>query len=100
MPEPALHDVLRDARNAAGRLQADVAAQIGVTQTALSYWENGRRSPSEADLKRWAEAVNCRIIVAPKRQSCSCGDDRLYWQGWDDCAAAVGQAAMKGRGDG
>lgn len=97
MSEPALHAVLRDARNAAGRLQADVAAQIGVTQTALSYWENGRRSPSEADLERWAEAVDCRIVVAPKRQSCSCGDDRLYWRGWDDCAAAAVQAMVKGR---
>lgn len=98
MAEPALHAVLRNARIAAGQLQADVAAALGVTQTALSYWENGRRSPSLADLERWAKAVGCRIVVAPKRQSCGCGDDRLYWRGWDDCATAAVQAMAKGHG--
>ena len=97
MADPAPHTVLRNARIAAGRLQADVAAQLGVTQTALSYWENGHRSPSTADLERWAEAVDCRIVVASQRQSCDCGKDRLYWRGWDDCAAAAAQAMAKGR---
>lgn len=97
MTDPALHIVLRDARIAAGRSQADVAVLLGVTQTALSYWENGRRSPSVADAERWAEAVGCRIVVASKRRSCGCGDDGLYWRGWDDCAAAAGRAmARKG----
>ena len=99
MTETALHTLLRDARIAAGQLQADVATAVGVTQTALSYWENGRRSPSLADLERWADAVGCRIVVALKRQSCACGDDRLYWQGWDDCATAAVQAMAKGRSD-
>jgi transcriptional regulator with XRE-family HTH domain len=99
MAEPAPHTVLRDARIAAGRLQADVAAQPDVTQTALSYWENGHRSPSTADLGRWAEVLNCRIVVASQQRSCDCGDDRLYWRGWDDCATAAVQAMTKGRGN-
>lgn len=33
---------LKTARRAAGLTQADVAAQIGITQNAYSYWENGK----------------------------------------------------------
>ncbi len=94
MAEPALHTVLRDARIATGRLQSDVAAVLGVTQTALSYWENGRRSPPLADLGRWAEAVGCRILAVPRRRTCDCGDDGLYWRGWDDCATTAVRAMV------
>jgi len=97
MPEPVLHAILRDARIAAGQLQADVAAALGVTQTALSYWENGRRSPSLADSQRWAEAVGYRILAVPQRRACACGDDTLYWRGWDDCATTAVQAMVADR---
>ena len=33
---------LKTARKAAGLTQAEVAAQIGISQNAYSYWENGK----------------------------------------------------------
>lgn len=89
MTETPLHTVLHDARIASGRLQADVAADLGMTQTGLSYWENGHRSPSLADAERWAQAVGYRVVVASVQRACGCGDEAQYWRGWDDCAAAV-----------
>lgn len=99
MSTPPLHVVLRDARLNAGLQQGDVALSLGISQTALSYWENGRRSPSTEDLGRWAEAVGYRILAAPRDSRCSCGDDKLYWRGWEDCAAAVVNATVNGKRD-
>lgn len=45
---------LKRARVRAGRSQADVAAQLEVTQTAVSYWEAGRRLPGIDQLMRLA----------------------------------------------
>lgn len=92
MPDTALHVILRDARIAAGRSQAAVAATLGITQTALSYWENGRRAPSPTDLERWAAAVEYRVLVVPRWHTCKCGDDTLYWRGWNNCVAAAVKA--------
>ena len=33
---------LKTARKAAGLTQTEVAANIGITQNAYSYWENGK----------------------------------------------------------
>ena len=92
MAEIPLHTVLRNARIAVGRPQAEVAADLGLTQTALSYWENGRRSPSLTDAERWAAAVGYRIRVTSGWRACACGDEKQYWRGWDDCATAAVRA--------
>jgi transcriptional regulator with XRE-family HTH domain len=45
---------IREARQSAGMTQAELAAGAGVTQTAVSYWESGKREPGVADLVRIA----------------------------------------------
>jgi Zn-dependent peptidase ImmA (M78 family)/DNA-binding XRE family transcriptional regulator len=41
---------LRDAREARGWTQAELASRLHKTQTAISYWEAGKRSPALDDL--------------------------------------------------
>lgn len=55
------------ARQAATLTQADVAARMGVTQVAIGRLESSvaspRHGPSLASLKRYAEAVGCRLRI-------------------------------------
>ncbi len=59
-----LDEVLK-ARAAAGLTQAEVAARIGTTQSAVARLESasGKPSPSIATLKRYASALGCRLQV-------------------------------------
>ena len=43
-------DAIRSARQARGWSQNDLASQLGRTQTAISYWESGKRTPGLDDL--------------------------------------------------
>jgi Zn-dependent peptidase ImmA (M78 family)/DNA-binding XRE family transcriptional regulator len=52
---------LKHARVRAGHSQADVAAQLDVTQTAVSYWEAGRRLPGIDQLMRLAEFLDAPL---------------------------------------
>lgn len=47
MPLP---DALTEARRRSGLSQEDVAAALGVSRAMISYWESGRRSPSDRQL--------------------------------------------------
>jgi len=49
---------IREIREHSGLSQAELAAKIDRTQTALSYWETGRRTPSLADLLDLAVALD------------------------------------------
>lgn len=49
---------LREARVAKGWTQADLAVRLSVTQTAISYWENGNRIPNLNDLFGLAAALD------------------------------------------
>ena len=56
----ALTDVganIRAARQAADMTQEDLATRLGCTQTAVSYWEAGKRDPGIPDLLRIAVAL-------------------------------------------
>ena len=58
--QTALTDVganIRVARQAAGMTQEDLASRLGCTQTAVSYWEAGKRDPGIPDLLRIAVAL-------------------------------------------
>ena len=58
--QTALTDVganIRAARRAADMTQEDLAARLGCTQTAVSYWEAGKRDPGIPDLLRIAVAL-------------------------------------------
>jgi transcriptional regulator with XRE-family HTH domain len=65
-------DNIRTRRIAAGLSIADLAAQVGVTRSHLSYMERGKRSVTAAQLIRLADALGdteladtIRAFVAP-----------------------------------
>jgi ribosome-binding protein aMBF1 (putative translation factor) len=60
---------LRDAREAAGLTQTELAAKIGIAQSALSRIEAGRSNITLAMLRRIAEAleVDLALEVGGKR---------------------------------
>jgi len=59
-----IDEVLR-ARAAAGLTQAEVAARVGTTQSAIARLEAAptKHSPSLATLQRYAEALGCRLEI-------------------------------------
>lgn len=52
---------IRDAREARGWTQGELAERLGVTQTAISYWESGKRMPGVEDLLDLASAFELDI---------------------------------------
>lgn len=58
-------DEILKARASAGLTQADVAARIGTTQSAVARLESsvGKHSPSIDTLQRYASALGCRLQV-------------------------------------
>src|SRR5436309_9974326 len=65
--EFALLDELLNARRQAGLTQAEVAARMGTKTPAVARLEAGggsqRHSPSVATLRRYANAVGCRLEI-------------------------------------
>lgn len=65
--EFALVDELLRARRRAGLTQGEVAARMGTKTPAVARLEAGggsqRHSPSIATLRRYAEAVGCRLEI-------------------------------------
>ena len=47
---------LKILRVIAGKTQAEAAAEVGVTQAALSDWENGKYKPSPTAISKLAQA--------------------------------------------
>jgi len=54
---------IREARTARGWSQAKLAEAIGKTQTAVTWWENGGREPSRADVALIARALGIDVGV-------------------------------------
>ena len=52
---------LREARTTRGWSQAKLAEAIGKTQTAVTWWENGGREPSRADVALIARALGVDV---------------------------------------
>ena len=63
--EFAFLDEVLNARAAAGLTQADFAARVGTTQSAIARLESAapRHSPSVATLQRYARALGYRLEV-------------------------------------
>lgn len=65
--EFALLDEVIKARRRAGLTQAEIAARMGTKTPAVARIEAGggskRHSPSIATLRRYAEAVGCRLKI-------------------------------------
>ncbi len=76
--EFALLDELLRARRQAGLTQAEVAARMGTKTPAVARLEAGggtrRHSPSIATLRRYAEAVGCRLEIRLRPSQKSSGD--------------------------
>ena len=68
----ALLDELLRARRRAGLTQAEVAARMGTKTPAIARLEAGggsrRHSPSVSTLRRYAQAVGCRLEIRLRRQ--------------------------------
>jgi DNA-binding XRE family transcriptional regulator len=61
-----IHEVvfgLIESRHRAGLTQAQLAARIGTTQSAIARLENARHMPSLAMVARYAQAVGQRLEV-------------------------------------
>ena len=69
-PEFQFLDEILRARAAAGLTQADVAARIGTTQSAVARLEaaDAKHSPSIATLQRYASALGCTLQVRLVKQ--------------------------------
>ncbi|MCA9982197.1 MAG: helix-turn-helix transcriptional regulator [Anaerolineales bacterium] len=71
--EFALFDALLHARKEAGLTQADVAERMGTQTSAVARLEAGggrqKHSPSVETLRRYAEAVGCRLEIRLVRES-------------------------------
>jgi Zn-dependent peptidase ImmA (M78 family)/DNA-binding XRE family transcriptional regulator len=52
---------IRRAREMQGLTQGELGERIGRTQTAISYWEAGRRSPDVEDIVAVAEALDVEV---------------------------------------
>ena len=65
--EFSLLDELLRARRHAGLTQAEVAARMGTKTPAVARLESGggsrKHSPSVATLRKYAEAVGCRVEI-------------------------------------
>jgi len=61
--EFALIEALVRARTSAKLSQAELAAKIGTTQSAIARLEGGGVSPSLATLKRYAEATGSKLQI-------------------------------------
>jgi len=66
-PEYALVSRMLSAREKAGMTQADVAKRMGTKTPAIARLERslitGLHSPSVSTLRKYAEAVNCRLDI-------------------------------------
>jgi Zn-dependent peptidase ImmA (M78 family)/transcriptional regulator with XRE-family HTH domain len=60
-PAPQIGRRLRAARQRAHVSQAEIAARLEVTQTAVSYWEAGRRLPGIDDLMKIANILDVSL---------------------------------------
>lgn len=61
--EFSLVEALVRARAAANLTQADLAARLGTTQSAIARLEGGHVSPTLATLRRYAEATGTRLEI-------------------------------------
>lgn len=87
---------IREAREAAGATQAKLAGVLGVTATALSYWEAGVRSPSIGTVVEIAAAlavpVSWLLLGADDAPEMYAAGRR---DGWEACAKQIMACARR-----
>jgi HTH-type transcriptional regulator/antitoxin HipB len=62
-PAMALAFAMAEARHHAKLTQAELAARMGTSQSAVNRWERGRAQPSTQTLLRFAEVTGTRLRV-------------------------------------
>lgn len=62
-PAMELRHQLRELRESAGLKQAELARQLGVNQSTVSFIENGRHAPSMDLLDKWLAACGATLRV-------------------------------------
>lgn len=72
---------LTRARTARGLSQTELAAQLGMTQPALSRLESPSSDPKLSTLQRWAGALACEVTVQPSGAGAAAGDGGLLGGG-------------------
>ena len=63
-----IRDVIRDARQAAGLTQKQLAALAGTSQPTVAIYESGRRDPSTSTLIRLVEACGGELRLSTGHQ--------------------------------
>lgn len=53
--------LIRDYRKRAGLTMKELAARLGVHESAVGLWENGKRKPTYERLLQIAEELNCSV---------------------------------------
>ena len=46
-----------------GVSQANLARRMSVTETSISRWFNGTRTPTIENIEKMADALDCKILV-------------------------------------
>lgn len=54
-------DAIKRRRQELGMSQADLARKLGITQIAVSKWENGDNYPKSTRLRDVADALGCTV---------------------------------------
>lgn len=66
-------ELLREGRILLGVTQVELAAKVGVPQSAIVNYEAGKRKPSIEVLERWADELGYEVVqsgveIRPKRK--------------------------------
>lgn len=64
-PDPVATQ-LRARRLAWGVSLAFIARAVGYGRSTVHAWETGDRHPSPTALRRWADALDCELLVIPR----------------------------------
>lgn len=92
---------LRQARETAGLTQTELGAKMGVTCTAVSYWETAYREPSLHTIVTLAGVLDTTLVRLLGNLE-SDGDAQAYdagfRAGWQACARRVMSAAAEPEG--
>jgi transcriptional regulator with XRE-family HTH domain len=60
-------DLLRQARQARGLTQGELAARAGTSQEQVSRWESGKRSPTVDQLARLLDVLGYELTLQERR---------------------------------
>ena len=65
------------ARRRLGLTQAALAIRIGVAETTITDWENGRAYPGLLNLLNWAEGLQFRLSLQPAERPSNHGPNQI-----------------------